>query len=524
MTKIVRKVVFKQDNQDQLVLLPPNLGELIGSKDLVRVVNHFVEYLDLRSLIDLYEGGGTSSYHPRVLLKILLYGYCTKVYTGRRIARALKTDIHFMWLSGGNKPNFRTINNFRSGRTKQYIENIFEQMLVYLFEQGYIKFENYFCDGTPIIADANRHKVVWTKSSARYLETTKQKSADLFKQIDELNKEEDLQLGENDLSETGDQSKDDDDFEKMKTVVEQLNQKLDQISKPSVKRKAKSLARKGQENIDKQIKYKRQIEIGNGRSGYSKTDLDASAVMMKNKIEWLPGYNTLASTENQYLVNLTVHQSNNEASCFKHHFERIVQHSPKLPKNIVADSIYGTEENYELLEQNGIGNYMKYPSFFNETKPKIKNNPFIKENFKYDETTDTFTCPRDRKLVYEGQTNKITKTGYEYTVKNYKCTDCSDCPFNDQCLQKNAIRRTVQVNINLDRHRQIARNNLTSEEGKKKRSQRSTEIETYFGDIKHNMGFRRLHLRGLDKVQTELLLVGLAHNLRKMHINQAKTA
>ena len=188
MTKIVRKVVFKQDNQDQLLLLPPNLGELIGSKDLVRVVNHFVEYLDLRSLIDLYEGGGTSSYHPRVLLKILLYGYCTKVYTGRRIARALKTDIHFMWLSGGNKPNFRTINNFRSGRTKQYIENIFEQMLVYLFEQGYIKFENYFCDGTPIIADANRHKVVWTKSSARYLETTKQKSADLFKQIDELNR------------------------------------------------------------------------------------------------------------------------------------------------------------------------------------------------------------------------------------------------------------------------------------------------------------------------------------------------
>lgn len=523
MAKIGRKVVFKQDNQDQFVLLPPNLGELIGSKDLVRVVNHFVDYLDLSALIELYEGGGTSSYHPRVLLKILLYGYCTKVYTGRRIARAVKTDIHFMWLSGGNKPNFRTINYFRSGRTKQYIESIFEQMLVYLFDQGYIKFENYFCDGTPIIADANRHKVVWTKSSMKYLEITKQKSVDLFKQIDELNKEENLQLGEYDLSETGNQSKDDDDFEKMKTVVEQLNQKLDQISKPSVKRKVKSLARKGQENIDKQTKYKTQIKIGNGRSGYSKTDQDACAVMMKNKIEWLPGYNTLASTENQYLVNLTVHQSNNEATCFKHHFEGYLQHSPKLPENIVADSIYGTEENYELLEQNGIGNYMKYPSFFNETKPKIKNNPFIKENFKYDENTDTYTCPQGRKLMYEGHTDKTTRTGYGFTIKNYKCTDCSDCPFKDLCLQKDADRRTIHVNINLDRHRQIARNNLTSEEGKKKRSQRSTEIETYFGDIKHNMGFRRLHLRGLDKVKTELLLVGLAHNLRKMHINQAKT-
>ena len=206
MAKVKTSVVFKQYNQQQNFLLPPSFDELIDSKHLVRVVNTVVDSMDIGGLINLYAGGGTSSYHPRMLLKILLYGYSVKIYTGRKIARALTQDINFMWLSGMNRPDFRTINNFRSSKAKEVIEELFRQMLEFLVEHQYIKMENYFCDGSTFRADANQYKMVWKKNAERYKEATAQKCTELFKQIDELNATEDKQYGISDLEEHGEAS------------------------------------------------------------------------------------------------------------------------------------------------------------------------------------------------------------------------------------------------------------------------------------------------------------------------------
>jgi len=102
---------------------------------LVRVVNDVLERIDLKVLEEGYKGGGASNYHPRMMLKILLYAYCTKLYSCRRIDQALGQDIHFMWLSGMQRPDFRTINNFRSGTLKPIIEKIFGEVLNFLMEQ-----------------------------------------------------------------------------------------------------------------------------------------------------------------------------------------------------------------------------------------------------------------------------------------------------------------------------------------------------------------------------------------------------
>jgi len=136
--------------------------------------------MDISSLINLYEGGGTSAYHPRMLLKVLLYAYCMKIYTGRKIARALTQDIHFFWLSGMYRPDFRTINRrsgarFRSGKAKESIQVLFSSMLVFLMEHGCIRMENYFCDGSTFPADANKHKMVWKKNAQRYKASAEQK-------------------------------------------------------------------------------------------------------------------------------------------------------------------------------------------------------------------------------------------------------------------------------------------------------------------------------------------------------------
>jgi len=112
MANIQSSAQFKSYQPQQFLLLPPSFDELIEEHDLVRVVNHVVDSLDISGLINQYKGGGTTAYHPRMLLKILLYAYSVKIYTGRKIAKALRQDIHFMWLSGMSRPDFRTINNF----------------------------------------------------------------------------------------------------------------------------------------------------------------------------------------------------------------------------------------------------------------------------------------------------------------------------------------------------------------------------------------------------------------------------
>ena len=134
---------------------------------------------------------------------MLLYGYAMKIYTGRKIAKALSQDVTFMWLAAYNRPDFRTLNLFRSGILKETIEDLFKELLLFLIDHGYVQIENYFTDGSTFSADANRHKVVWKKSSERYKAIAETKCQELFKQIDELNAVEELQYGDRNLEEIG---------------------------------------------------------------------------------------------------------------------------------------------------------------------------------------------------------------------------------------------------------------------------------------------------------------------------------
>src|SRR6202035_3999046 len=187
MSKIHTSAQFKTYNQDQLSFLPLSLEELIDEHHLVRVVNQVVNAMDISGLVNEYKGGGTTAYHPRMLLKVLLYAYSVKTYTGRRIARALRQDVNFMWLSGMSTPDFRTVNYFRSCRAKEVIESLFEQMLSFMIDRDYIKLENYFCDGSTFAADGNKHKMVWKKNAERYKTGVQEKCKELFKEIDALN-------------------------------------------------------------------------------------------------------------------------------------------------------------------------------------------------------------------------------------------------------------------------------------------------------------------------------------------------
>ena len=150
------KVVFKADNQRQAMLLPPDLSEMIAPGHPVRVVNQVLEQIDISPLLKLYKPGGTSSYHPRMLLKVLVYAYINNIYSSRKIEEAVSQNIYYMWLSGMSTPDHNTINRFRGKRLQETLKPIFNQVVLLLCEEGLLNIKDLYTDGTKIEANANR--------------------------------------------------------------------------------------------------------------------------------------------------------------------------------------------------------------------------------------------------------------------------------------------------------------------------------------------------------------------------------
>jgi transposase len=534
------KPTFKPYTQAQASLIPPSWDELIPAEHQVRVVDRAVGQIDLEPLLEKYKGGGTSSYHPRMMLKVLVYAYTQRIYSSRQIAKGLRENVNFMWLSGGNRPDFRTINAFRGEKMKRVTEEVFTSVLELLVEEGYVKLENYFVDGSKIEANANRHKVVWAKSRAKYQQRLREKVKELLEEIEAINEAENEAYGDKDLEELGGGGEI--NAEKLERKIAELNQRLKE--KPEDKKLAKAVKVMEKDYLPRQKRYEEQERKLAGRSSYSKTDEDATFFRMKEdrgaeKPLPKPAYNVQTGTEGQFVVGFSLHQRAGDTACLiphlegvKAHLSAIARRKPEilpqqedhqpccLPKNISADAGYGSEENYTYIEEHQLGNYVKYNTFYREQqkhrKPAlIRKALFRSENFPYEAETDTFICPANQRLTYRGTSHERTENGYRVKLRHYEAPNCNDCPFKPECTRAKGNRR-MRVSFRLRRFREQAKSNLLSEQGKLLRIQRNVEVESVFGHIKHNMRFRRFHLRGLEKVKTEWGLVCIAHNMRKL--------
>jgi transposase len=173
------KIVFKTISSNQSVLFPTNLLEGIPSNHPVLIVNQVVDQLNIDCLLSKYKVGGSSAYHPRMLLKVLFYSYLCNIYSCRKIAKALEENIYFMWLSGNSCPDFRTISRFRGDGLKEDIKELFTQLVLLLQESGYVSLEVQYIDGTKIESASNRYTFVWRGSVEKY----KSKLEDKIRQV-----------------------------------------------------------------------------------------------------------------------------------------------------------------------------------------------------------------------------------------------------------------------------------------------------------------------------------------------------
>lgn len=504
-------VVFKSYNQNQLMLLPEDISEMIPSNHLVRVLDATIDGLNIDPLLATYEGGGASAYHPKMLLKVLLYGYLNKIYSSRRIAKALRQDIHFMWLSAMSHPDFRTINGFRSGRLKDIIDQIFSNTVLFLIDHGYVDLSEYFVDGTKIRADNNKHKVVWCKNTARYKEMVQKKIIEQLKEIDRINDQENQRYDDRDLEELGEDIPI--DSEALKEHIKKINEKIK--NDPNLKKCQKSLKKIEKEYLPKLDRYEEQERLLNGRNSYGKTDPDSTVFFSKDG-QLVPAYNILMGTQNQFIVNYSFNQRKaSESDGFINHMKHLQNQLHCLPQLAMGDSAYGSEENYNWLAENKIGNYLKYNTFHKEKTRKYRSDPYRKENFLYDQASDVYTCSQGRLLVFKEIQYRKTLNGYQISFRVYQCVNCDNCPVAVLC-KRGESPRSIRINPILDQFRKQAQENLDSERGIELRKHRSIDVEPAFGDLKFNQSFQRFNLRGLDKANVEYALLSICHNTKKL--------
>ena len=283
------KVTFKPYDMNQLKL-PIDLAIDIPENHLVKIVNRAIERMNLTPLLKKYKGGGTSAYHPLMMLKVLVYAYTQKIYTARKIAKALRENIYFMWISGKQTPNFRTINMFRSTIMKDIIDEVFIQVMELLLDEGLVHLQDYFLDGTKIESKANKYTFVWKKVVNKNKLKLETKIRALISQIDYLNEQENSEYGDKDLEEMGEKPISSDKIEELaKRINERIKAKESKNSQENTgKTKQKSNKKENeQEKTEKKIlrtlekdfiprlkKYEEQEELLNGRNSYSKTDCE----------------------------------------------------------------------------------------------------------------------------------------------------------------------------------------------------------------------------------------------------------
>ncbi len=515
----VLRPVFKAYHQRQAMLLPPSLDELIAAAHPVRIVDEVLSKIDIQPLIRQYKTGGASNYHPGMLLKVLVYAYINNIYSSRKIEEALQQNIHYMWLSGMSTPDHNTINRFRSEKLKEPLKKIFVQVVQLLAAEGLLSLKELYTDGTKIEANANRYSFVWGNA----IKTNKEK---MKQQLDELWKyAQSVAVSELDDTDPG-------GFDKIdKEKVEQTIAKIDAALKDKpVSKEGKQKLNYAKKNWPAALdKYEQQEKtMGEHRNSFSKTDPDATFMRMKEDHmkngQLKPAYNVQISSNNQYITHYSLHQSTTDTTTLTEHLNDFIEQHQTTPEVVTADAGYGSQENYEYLEENNITAYVKHNQFDREQSHTLQQKkPFTADQLHYNKEQDYYVCPMGQHMENKGTYSKTTATGFTQQVTKYQAKNCNGCPLNGSC-HKSSGSRIIEVNHHLNQLKQQANEKLVSEEGIKKRKQRCHDVEPVFANIKHNHGFKRFMLRGKEKVTIETGLLALAHNLRKKSTPTIKKA
>jgi transposase len=323
---------FRTYLPEQNLLLPASLREWLPDDHLSYFVSDVVDQLDLSAIERVYEDEdrGQPPYHPRMMTKILLYGYCVGVFSSRRIQKRLVEDVAFRVLAAGNQPDFRTIADFRKLHLKA-LEGLFQQMLRLTLETGMMKLGRVALDGSKVKGNASKHKAM---SYGRMKETEKRLREEvrkLLNQAEAADQEEDSRYGRD---RRGDE------------LPEELQRRETRIAR--IREAVHALEERAQEQAKSKGKDPEEAQPTK-KAQYNFTDPESR--MLKGADGFLQGYNTQIAVEPvfQLIVGQRVTQAANDKQQMVPLVEAIEEQSGQKPEGVLADNGYCSDENLKYL-------------------------------------------------------------------------------------------------------------------------------------------------------------------------------
>lgn len=320
---------------DQDLLLPPSLRDWLPEDHLVYFVSDVVDQLDLSAIHAWYgeEKRGQPPYDPVLMTKLLVYGYCTGVFSSRRLQKRIQEDIPFKVLAAGNEPDFRTISDFRKIHLVA-LEELFEQVLELALESGSVKLGRVSLDGTKIKANASKHKAMSYGRAKEKQQQLRQEVKELLAQAAAADEEEDRRHG----NRRGDE------------LPEELRRRETRLAK--IKQAKKAIAQRAREKAAAEGKSAAEVQQAKPGEKDQYNFTDPESRIMKSGEGFVQGYNAQAAVEAGLglIVGQLVTQAANDKEQLQPMVEAIEQQAGQRPEAILADSGYCSEANLTYLE------------------------------------------------------------------------------------------------------------------------------------------------------------------------------
>lgn len=545
-----------------------NFFELhLPDDDPVYTLKKVMEELDFTGLLDQYSDKGRTGYNPIMMYAVVTYANMRGVRAVDRIVELCERDLAFIWLTKGQKPKRDAFYDFKSKKlTGEILDDLNYQFLRRLKREGLITLEALYIDGTKIEANANRYTFIWRGTINYHL-------AGLLDNIDALYTRYNALLDENDYGrkyELGNvrmfviegMDKVRDIIEKNRerkltkhkklsnnTIIEidncsplellQLQKNLSRIAdgegigfvsgkgkkKPEIQQLYEELENCGRRLME----YKECFEImGKDRNSYSKTDLEATFMRMKEDHmlngQLKPAYNVQIAVENYFIIHSYISNDRTDYNTLIPVIEKHKKAFGDILKETTADSGYCSEKNLLYLKQNHIASYIKLQDHEQRKTRAYKEDigKYYNMTLKIFEDEHCYICHDGRELRHI-RTETKGQDGYTQTFEVYGCADCSGCEHKARCLYKyNAEKdadknKIMKINEQWEELREESHANIQSEKGILNRQIRSIQTEGHFGDIKENEDFRRFNYRSSEKVYKEFMLYVIGRNINKYH-------
>lgn len=535
--------------------------------DPVYTLKKVMEDLDFSGLLANCSDKGRTGYNPIMMYAVITYANMRGIRSIDRIVDLCERDIAFIWLTQGRKPKRDAFYDFKGKKlTSDILDNLNYQFMRRLKKEGFVTLKELFIDGTKIEANANRYTFVWRGSINYHL-------AGLLDSIDKLYSDYNSFLQDNSFGEKyglgNAQMFVIDGIDKVRDVIEKNRKRkitkhkklsnnriieIDNCSpieilklqknlmviadgegivfvngkgkrKPKLQQLYEELEHCGQRLMN----YKECFEImGKDRNSYSKTDLEATFMRMKEDHmlngQLKPAYNVQIAVENYFIVHGYVSNDRTDYNTLIPVLEKHKKAFGEVLEEVTADSGYCSEKNLLYLKENQIDSYIKL-----QDHEKRKTRAYSKDIGKYYnmkttvfEDEQVYICHDGRELRHIN-TEKKEQNGYTQTYEVYGCSDCSGCEHKSKCLYKYNPNKDIdknkvmKINEVWEELREKSHANIQSEKGILKRQIRSIQTEGHFGDIKENEDFRRFNYRTSDKVYKEFMLFAIGRNINKYH-------